>query len=255
MGYKLVPLKGLDKPMDKHYKKIHQKELINLMVYCHQKPPEMAFTYIRAQIDNSIALNWPIKSIKVVTNFCYTYRGVNTIVADLTYSKGNKAEGIYKVLKDMNCDIWFHDLDAWQQNEFKFPQFADLGVVMYRNSNRINSGSLFCRQSALDIIHNWTIGMNYLRSINKFDENDDETVLTNLINNRFTTLPDTYNFCKDDAINCQKRTQQPNVVHFHAEKSDVFQIFKNKQFVSDRLLKILQNTFDNCKGELRYRPW
>lgn len=109
---------------------------------------------LKAQIENSLDLGWKPDDIILLTNFDFEFMSVrarNVKLNDFCLT-GSKIFGIKWVYENMDADVvWAHDLDAWQNAEFKCPKFRDVGATKYYNRN-YNGGSIFWRRSAKDII-------------------------------------------------------------------------------------------------------
>ena len=147
---------------------------------------------VKIQIDNSLDLGWKKEDILLVTNFPYEYRGIKAlIVGDENYcvsipatSKINTIVDLFMIqnLIDMfkiNTIIdlfdkkiiskphseekgelyWYHDLDVFQNFEFTEQEIeselgkAELGLTDKGRMPRWNSGTLFFRESAVDIFN------------------------------------------------------------------------------------------------------
>jgi hypothetical protein len=111
-------------------------------------------TILKAQLENSLELNWKPEDICILSNFTFEYNGVKAIEINLNDHclTGSKMFGIQWIIKQ-NADIvyWAHDLDCWQGEEFECPEFKDVGLAEY-SLPKFNGGSVFWRDSAKDIV-------------------------------------------------------------------------------------------------------
>ena len=123
----------------------------NLMTYIN---PLKEFTtdyvdLVKVQIDNSLR-TWKPKDILLVTNFPYSYRGINSMIVpdDLFCNHRKRASKInvicYMMENQMIDDVcWFHDFDAYQASSFpkvilgkKDAAFTDYGFSEMWNTGR-----------------------------------------------------------------------------------------------------------------------
>ena len=80
--------------------------------------------FIKAQIENSIALGWKPEDIIIATNFNVEYMGVKTHILDEICDYSQFYHKQYATLELMKKglfegqDIWYHDLDAFQLEPF-----------------------------------------------------------------------------------------------------------------------------------------
>ena len=113
---------------------------------------------LRAQIDNSIDQGWDVDDIIIGTNFEFEYRGVrNHTLTNVCYHNPffNKFYGMLELMERgvLDDDFWFHDQDAWQINQFEFPDFdGEVGACTYVATPEWNTCSMFIKRSAIDVI-------------------------------------------------------------------------------------------------------
>jgi hypothetical protein len=220
-----------------------------LLIYIgHEKkfsPEHEELTKI--QIDNSLDLGWKKKDILLVTNFPYTYKGINSYVIEGDYDAldGNRSSKILAINQlfrkgKIGEDIyWFHDHDAFQLIPMRDPDTTgiDLAYTDQGWDSTWNAGSFFFKKEAMDIF-TWIEGtMAYLR----LNEQDSLTYLingdVNFINRRLKKLNTTYNLGIYHIDDCMKKADQPLIVaHFHPHKSRHMNLFRN--IVPERLMKI-----------------
>jgi len=124
---------------------------------------DRAVFWLCCQIENSLELGWSKEDIIIGTNFKFKYRGIESVILKDICPYSAVMSKIYGVRELMNNgvidkDVWVHDLDAWQNCEFEFPNIADIGITT-SPSGRIdepprtnNSGSFFVRTSGLDLV-------------------------------------------------------------------------------------------------------
>jgi len=133
---------------------------------------------IKAQIDNSLKLDWRQEDIILLTNFDFEFMGVKAINDKLNSScfTGSKMFGM-KYLFDNNLideNIWAHDLDAWQNVPFFCPEFEDVGIACYSTS-KYNGGSIFWSPSSKDIVN------KIVDEINNKEEQKEEPTLNRIL--------------------------------------------------------------------------
>jgi hypothetical protein len=130
--------------------------------------------FVRMQIDNTLAMGWPLDDILLVTNFPYEYRGVVAVVLDdATYcnhrKRASKINMICDLIKqDILKDVaWFHDFDAFQAEPLgDILGEYDAAFTDYGTNSMWNTGSFFFKPSALDIFDRIQAVMN-LHKINE----------------------------------------------------------------------------------------
>lgn len=108
-----------------------------------------------AQIQNSLEVGWKPEDIIIISNIGFSFSGVTTIKTEmndfcLTGSKMFALKFAYDegIVGDR---VWAHDLDAWQNYWFDFPDIKDVGITTYSTS-KFNGGSVFWKKSSIDII-------------------------------------------------------------------------------------------------------
>ena len=213
---------------------------------------------IKAQIDNSIELNWDVKDIVLATNFEFEYRGVKSVILEKTcdYSQFfNKEYAITELLekgivKDTN--LWYHDLDAFQLEAFEFPKFdGDWGTCVYPNydGHSCQCGVLYIKPTAVDIFRE----MVNIMERNGFGTTNDEIVIRNFVKlnpdyaHRVSVLNTTWNVGMTSFNERYSLAEKPiKVVHFHPDKQNEWDCMiegKNDlgvKVVDERLIKILK---------------
>jgi hypothetical protein len=137
--------------------------MLNVLVANHNKTHSTATIkqltdMLNVQVWNSKRLGWKHTEILVYTNFYYapSHGQLRYLPINTDYVKGTKTGLMAKILPHLPDDetIWIHDLDAWQIVPFNDPVFADIGIVPYAPNNpHYNSGSVFYRSSASDIVN------------------------------------------------------------------------------------------------------
>ena len=116
------------------------------------------FTLFKMQIDNSLHYGWQAEDIILGTNFDFEYKGIKsyrlTNVCKFNIFN-NKWYGMLELMQlgVLNDDFWFHDQDNWQINQFDFPEFlGEIGACTYVKTPEWNTGSVFVKRSALNIL-------------------------------------------------------------------------------------------------------
>ena len=129
------------------------KKLKNLMICLNaeKKFSNKTESLVKMQIDNSFELGWKKEDIILVTNFPYDYRGVETMVIDVS----SRTDAIISLLEQgvvQEAELWwFHDLDVFQLHPMDSSQI-DLEDTMAGftddGPHGFNIGSFFFRKDA-----------------------------------------------------------------------------------------------------------
>jgi hypothetical protein len=172
---------------------------------------------MKAQIENNLELGWKPEDLWVVTNFDFSYMGINAIVLPLNKDclTGSKVFAMRELFKrDMiNDDIWIHDLDAWQNEWFDFPMIKDVGLAEYSRP-KYNGGSMFYRPLAKDIIEEICNHLETNKSAR--EEPTLDLLLRGKYKNRTTTVNYTYNVgCSGFVPRYEKSIHPIKVLHMH----------------------------------------
>lgn len=204
--------------------------------------------YIRAQIDNSLDVGWKTSDIVLAANFEFEYKSVRTIV--LPYRRGCNGYchkmffllDLYKYGMIRKEQAWLHDLDAWQTRPMPFPQFADIGFCTYTAAEQVNSGSLFFKPSAVDIVEEIATELMVRRP--KSDEPITDKILKEK-GPRATRLNQRYNVgSKNFSKRCSDSEPPIMVAHFHPGKERCWNKFcAREDVVPPRLKSILEKHF------------
>lgn len=159
----------------------------NLMIYINPRHDfdEDEKKVVRVHIDNSLDLGWKRGDILLVTNFPYQYNGIKSlIVGDENYTPVNPTNSKINTLADVFTvhtivDLirkrligdeiyWYHDLDVFQNEVITESEMeeelgkADLGLTDKGRMPKWNGGSLFFRESAVDIFEaTRNLALNY----------------------------------------------------------------------------------------------
>jgi hypothetical protein len=173
-----------------------------------------------AQIENSLALGWRADDIVVVSNFAYSFQGVDATQLPLNRGclRGSKIFALDAVFRDgcfaSDDIVWAHDLDAWQNYAFTSPWFRDLGLSHY-SQPKFNGGSIFCRRSAGDMIR--AVVDEIMATADDREEPAINCVLRSPVyQNRVTVLNSTFNLGCSGFVERYQRSLKPILVsHFH----------------------------------------
>jgi len=173
---------------------------------------------IKAQIDNAIAVGWPVEDLMLVTNFNYEYRGVKSTIIQLNdfCMTGSKTFAVLELFKKGLVDgpVWVHDLDIWQNEWFDLPQFTDVGICTY-STPKFNGGSVFYRPSAQDMVQ------EVVDKINAKEEKVEEPTINRVYkqekyNGRVVVCDQTYNLGCSGFVTRYNRAIKPiRCCHFH----------------------------------------
>ena len=195
------------------------KNLLSANIAKKDKRSQEIKTLLKAQVHNSIDLGWKVEDIIVVTNFDFSYMGVEAWNTELnkTCLTGTKLFALKYVLEynlNKGETIWSHDLDAWQNHSFRLPQFMlDVGATYY-SKPKFNGGSIFWKPKSKDIIEE---AIDIILS-NK--ETKEEPTLNDLFKTKYkdrvTVIDNTYNVGCFGFLERYMRSQKPiKVAHFH----------------------------------------
>jgi hypothetical protein len=204
--------------------------------------------YLRAQIENSLKWGWREEDIIVFTNFDFEYMGIKSKIEIVSHDFDFcpyivKWFGIQRMMNETSEVIWFHDLDAWQNDKIGEFEFKDFGFV--KVSSGINSGSMFCKSCGLDIVK------QIIEKVKIGHIKADEVALNGIrdsIVERITYINTAYNLgCTKFEERLQKAIFPIKVLHFHPEKDgdwDKFLLGKSGVDLSNlRLLEVLYKHF------------
>jgi hypothetical protein len=235
----------------------------NLIVANYQRENQSFDTiepFVKAQIENSLDLDWAIEDILFISNFDYEYMGVEAIVADLnvfcmTGSKIFAEEFVINNHLNNNDVIFSHDLDAWQNELFECPVFSDIGLSEY-SKPRFNGGVRFLKSSALDIIQ------DIKNEIIKTQSNKEEPIINKVLKkpiykDRVTTLNYTYNVGCSGFVKRYLNAEKPvKVCHFHPNNRIAWETHTmdrnaiNGRSVSERLETLIRKYFPTIATKL-----
>ncbi|MBI2634980.1 MAG: hypothetical protein HYW79_00295 [Parcubacteria group bacterium] len=203
---------------------------------------------VKVQIDNSIR-TWDRKDILLVTNFPYSYGGINSIVVpdDLFCNHRKRASKINVICHMMDNYMvddmcWFHDFDAYQVDIFPEDILGnkDAAFTDYGFNTMWNTGSFFFTQKARDIFElirqtmnarvvNEEIALRWLTSRN-----------INNINERYIKLNNTYNLgrMRHNELTFKKADKPIKVFHFHPRMTQLYE--EVKPLLPDHLIGIFE---------------
>ena len=193
---------------------------------------------VKIQIDNSLEVGWKREDILLVTNFDYEYNGVKSLVVgddnfcpfSPTASKINVIIDLFEqgiIKKEL---YWFHDFDAFQLEEILEGELVldgvDIGLTDYGSSIvnpgrslRWSTGTIFFKESALDIFKLWK------NEVYRFRINEEIALLEMLkkgrniaIKNRVKKINITYNLAtrmRNISESYEMAIKPLKVIHFH----------------------------------------
>lgn len=224
--------------------------MINLMTYIH---PSKTFTeeyvqLVKIQIDNSLR-TWDKKDIMLVTNFPYSYNGVDAIVVpdDLYCEHRKRASKINTILYLIDNKIidglcWFHDFDAFQLESLPEDILGDKDAAFttYGFNDNWNTGSFFFTPKARDIFELIRKTMNG----RKINEEQALGILTSKntgnINERYLKINVTYNLGQkwSDKLVYDMADKPIRVLHFHPMMPQIYD--RVKWLMPDYLIDIFK---------------
>ena len=222
---------------------------------------DQSLNYIRAQIDNSLAFGWKPEDIIIATNFEFEYNGVKTVLFE-NQSKFSqffcKQESILELWEKgiLHKPIWYHDVDAFQNDHFGFPKFdGDWGQCPYvghdARNHEWNCGVVFYKPTAMDILQ-FLVDVERTEQYGKCDE----VITRNFIrlnpdvNQRTAVLNSTYNMGMTGFETRYDLAHKPiKTIHFHPDDAEQYaKVVKgknkmNKAIISDTLKETLDKHF------------
>lgn len=233
-------------------------------------------TLVKIQIDNSLALGWKKEDIVLVTNFPYSYNGVEAkVIGDENYcpfSSGtpSKINAIVSMFKQgmIEDDVyWLHDFDAFQLEPLGeldlIPggiALTDYGIthISKGRNGRWSTGVIFFDKGSRDVFE-WIQTAVY-----KYTANEEVSLLALTRHNkhgicdRVKKLNITHNFAtrRRDVMAQLDITDLPiKVIHFHPfDKRNLYYLKKSnmevcvygdnptgKPLVTERLISIFKH--------------
>ncbi|MHA2009896.1 MAG: hypothetical protein ACXADW_10880, partial [Candidatus Hodarchaeales archaeon] len=173
---------------------------------------------IKAQIENALELGWSEKDIVLISNFDFKFMDVEAVKAPLNEFclTGSKMFALKWAFENglISEPIWAHDLDAWQNWTFEWPEFKDVGIARYSNS-KYNGGSVFWKPSAKDIVD------EIVKIIEKDKLGREEPTLNGVFRSdaykdRVTVVNNTFNVGCSGFVKRYERSSKPiRCLHFH----------------------------------------
>ena len=225
----------------------------------------------KVQIDNGIALGWDREDIMLVTNFPYSYAGVQPIILADTpfFDRKPQVSKINAIIRMFEEELvkegetyWFHDWDAFQlvpieDSEIPIAEdeiaVTEYGGLMFRDMRRISTGVIYFKSGSLDIFRR----MKQLCYDKKIDEEEALCLMVledENIKKRVKILNYSYNFIGYSLRRCYKEAIKPlKVVHFHPltgkrklGTDNSLRFFKGDnhiqtQLITDRVVNILKD--------------
>lgn len=203
----------------------------NLLIYTG---PKKKFshedeTLARIQIDNSLDLGWKKDEILLVTNFPYSYNGVNSYqIGDIYYDfdlAASKLPAMIHLIKNSTIDsqslYWCHDFDAFELNRIDEPELGlnhhNLGLVPYFYKPEWSFSSVFFKRGAVSIFE---LIDSTTKKYPRISRNNEKTlawlIKHDLIKKEsFVELNTTYNIAKRCLKTVYEAADKPiRVIHF-----------------------------------------
>lgn len=211
----------------------------NVLIYVspNKKFNEEDNTLVKIQIDNSFDLGWKKKDILLVTDFPFSYNGVEAIVLtkDVYYDFDLNASKIPALLELFTQEIiqpnnlyWCHDLDAYEN--FKITEVelglenTDVGFTHYFYKPEWMGSSFFFKKNSRDIFE--LLDATILKR--RYSGRNNEKNLTWLIKNnkidmaRIKKMNVTYNIMKRSLQTVYPQAEKPlKVLHFRPSNYDM----------------------------------
>ena len=182
-------------------------------------PKESLEMELRAQIENSIELGWSPKDLWVVTNFSFSFMGINAFTLPLNEKclTGSKSFVMRELFNAgmMTENVWIHDLDAWQCVPFEWPLDGShkVGIANYSRP-KYNGGSVFYTPDSREIVE------AICKKIEDTEDIREEPAITSILKNDFAndTMEVDYGFnlgCSGFKERYNRSDKPIKVVHFH----------------------------------------
>ncbi len=229
----------------------------------HKYGQESVETILKAQIENSLDLEWNPDSILILANFDFEFMGVKTVKWQPNKHcwTGSKMFGVDHIFSNKNEFrlageiIWSHDLDCWENNQIDCPpDIKDVGITTYSTS-KFNGGSIFWRYSARDIV-------NVIEFLLSEGEEKEEPTINRVLKSkkfrdRVTVVDNTYNVGCSGFVKRYNRSEKPvKVLHFNPMNKiswETHGLDRNRLgeiAVSERLENLLRKYYPNLAKEL-----
>lgn len=230
-------------------------------------------TILKAQIENSLELEWKIDDILLLTNFEFEFNGVKAIVSNLNdfCLTGSKMFAILHCFKELKIDdlIWSHDTDAWQNcyfNEFDLHcdinnnyidwGLYDVGATWYSRP-KFNGGSIFWKPQSIDIIEH-IVELLHTNKANREEPTINEVFKSKEYKDRIAILNNTFNVGCSGFVPRYERSIKPiKVCHLHPTNRIAFETHvldrngQDMRSVSPRLEQLLRRYFKDLAVQLQ----
>jgi len=214
-------------------------------------------TLIKAQIQNALQFGWANEDIILLTNFEFSFMGVNALPIKLNEFclTGSKVFGVKWLMDNTEYKgpFWAHDLDAWQNAHVQCPEFEDAAFAPY-SRRKINGGVQFWKRSGHDILD---------KVVSTLIENKaarEEPTLDKLClnNKRVTILNSKWNVgCSGFIPRYERADEYPvKVCHFHPDNRIAWQTHRLDRnargivSVSPELEWVVRQHYPNLQTEL-----
>lgn len=223
---------------------------------------EALSTLLDAQVENSLELGWNPKDIIIASNFDYSFNGVKSTEVKLNdfCFTGSKIFALKWLFESGYAPeaVWAHDLDAWQNYEFKCPSFVDVGATFYSRP-KYNGGSIFWRWSSDDIVS------RIAETIRKNNFEKEEPIINKVFKSkefswRVTKLNSTFNVGCSGFVKRINRSIKPvRVLHFKPTNRIAWETFAldrngiGEYPISKRLEKLLRKYYPNLSYNINKR--
>lgn len=239
--------------------------MINFMVANLRSNSKRSFTKeainltMKIQIENSLDVGWRPEQILLLTNFDFEHVGVKAIQMDGPNSFCLTGSKMFALAWAVNTEIikegdsvWSHDLDAWQNCNFEFPEFKDVGIATYSNS-KYNGGSIFWKYSAKDIIN------NIVDTLKEDKAPREEPTINRILKSkeykdRVTVVNNTFNVgCSGFGPRFERSIKPVRVCHFHPHRGQAWSTFVldkhnlNEVVLTVRLERLLRKHYPHLR--------
>jgi hypothetical protein len=224
--------------------------MLNVMTYIVSDSPRFVQLgasrdqLIKIQINNALRLGWSPENIRLVTNFPYTYRGVQSLVIDrwLEYCpKGNKILAANIVHSQAKEELWVHDINAFQVRPFQsLPQGCDLAAVPYRGRQKVSTGSLLVSKNGGDLLKYMLEDMHRNNEIGVLARDEEKSLNTTFsaFPNRCVRFPGRYNL-RLNRLASPPEVDDLAVIHFSPHDNNQWRLALSMGAKDKEMLQLL----------------
>lgn len=220
--------------------------LVLICIVWTREKREYFLKYIKAQIHNSLSCGWKKEDICLVTNFAFSFLGVEALEIPFSVPPfarySCKTFCVYQLLKRqmINEPFWLHDLDVWQLKPLPEEIFSkNIGISKYIGKEEFNTGSIFYRPRAIHILEFLS------QRLLEVESNKEEKIYTEILKNEYfqkhvEVLDTAFNIGMTHTRQRLEAATIPIIaLHFKPERASHFSKFSSKyKLITDSLKEI-----------------